>query len=469
MCDKLTDRESGLKKYIGDRAFYRMLGAVVIPVMLQNALSTFVNLLDNVMVGAVGTEQMSGVSIVNQLLFVFNLCLFGGMGGVGIFTAQYYGRQDREGIRNTFRFKMMLSMVLLLGGLGVFIFAGGDLVALFLHEGGETGDIALTQMYAERYMRMMLWGLLPFALQQAYASTLRECGETLLPMKAGIAAILLNLAGNWILIFGRFGAPAMGAEGAALATVISRWAECLIIVSWTHRHSERMPFIRDAYRGLSVPLPLVKQIMLKGMPLLINELLWSSGTTAVNQCYSTRGLMAVAAMNISSTIANLFNILWISMGTAVSIIVGQQLGAREFDRVRVTVRRLIAFSMALALAAGLVLFAAAPLFPRLYNTTDEVRSLAVQLMRVTACAGMLYAFCHSAYFVLRSGGRTWITFLFDSAYLWVLKVPATRLLISDAALPVAAVFALCEAIDILKGVIGYVLIKKGVWMRNIVD
>lgn len=468
MYDK-AGRESGLKKYIGDRAFYRMLGAVVIPVMLQNALSTFVNLLDNVMVGAVGTEQMSGVSIVNQLLFVFNLCLFGGMGGVGIFTAQYYGRQDREGIRNTFRFKMTLSMVLLLGGLGVFVFAGGDLVSLFLHEGGETGDIALTRMYAGRYMRMMLWGLLPFALQQAYASTLRECGETLLPMKAGIVAILLNLAGNWILIFGRFGMPAMGAEGAALATVISRWTECLIIVVWTHRHAERMPFIRDAYRGLRVPLPLVKQIMLKGMPLLVNELLWSSGTTAVNQCYSTRGLMAVAAMNISSTIANLFNILWISMGTAVSIIVGQQLGAREFDRVRVTVRRLIAFSMALALAAGLVLFAAAPLFPRLYNTTDEVRTLAAQLMRVTACAGMLYAFCHCAYFVLRSGGRTWITFLFDSAYLWALKVPATRFLISDPALPVAAVFALCEAVDILKGVIGYILIKKGVWMRNIVD
>ena len=119
--------------------------------------------------------------------------------------------------------------------------------------------------------------------------------------------------------------------------------------------------------------------------------------------------------------------------------------------------------------SGLVLFAAAPLFPRLYNTTDEVRALAVQLMRVTACAGMLYAFCHSAYFVLRSGGRTWITFLFDSAYLWVLKVPVTRLLISDAALQVAAVFALCEAIDFLKCAVGYILIKKGVWMRNIVD
>ncbi len=459
----------GLKRYIGDRAFYRSLGAVVIPIMLQNGLTTFVNLLDNVMVGAVGTEQMSGVSIVNQLLFVFNLCLFGGMGGVGIFTAQYYGRKDREGVRNTFRFKMLLSLFLLGVGLGVFILWGRDLVALFLHEGGETGDIALTAGYADGYLGMMLWGLLPFALQQAYASTLRECGETLLPMKAGITAICLNLAGNWILIFGHLGAPAMGAEGAALATVISRWAECLIIVLWTHTHKQRMSFIRDAYAGIRIPLPLVRRILVKGMPLLINELLWSSGQTAVNQSYSTRGLMVVAAMNISSTISNLFGVLWLSMGTAVSIIVGQQLGAGEFERVKVTVRRLIASSLILALAAGLVLFVTAPLFPQMYNTTGEVRSLAVQLMRVTACAGVLYSFCNASYFVLRSGGRTWITFLFDSAYLWVMKIPVTRLLISDPALSVVAVFALCESIDVVKCILGYILIKKGVWIRSIVD
>ena len=288
-------------------------------------------------------------------------------------------------------------------------------------------------------------------------------------MKAGLAAICLNLFGNWVLIFGNLGAPAMGVEGAALATVISRWAEFMIIVLWTHTHGEKMPFIRDAFRSLRVPWTLVGSIMVRGMPLLINEFLWSAGQTTVNQSYSTRGLMVVAAMNISTTISNLFNILWISMGTAISIIVGQQLGAGENERVRVTVRRLIAFSLAIALAAGAVLFVTAPLFPRLYNTTEEVRALAVRLMRVTACAGILYSFCNASYFVLRSGGRTWITFLFDSAYLWVLKIPVTRLLISDPALEVAAVFALCEAVDLVKCVLGYILIKKGVWIRSIVE
>ena len=158
----------------------------------------------------------------------------------------------------------------------------------------------------------MLWGLFPFALQQAYASTLRETGETVLPMKAGITAILLNLVLNYIFIFGKLGLPAMGAAGAALATVIARYVECAIIVIWTHRHADRAPFIAHAYRSLRVPMYLVRDIFRKGMPLLANEALWSAGMAALTQCYSTRGLAVIAAMNISSTISNLSNVVWMS-------------------------------------------------------------------------------------------------------------------------------------------------------------
>jgi len=458
-----------LNQYIGDAAFYRTLFAVVLPIMLQNGLSTFVNLLDNIMVGSVGTEQMSGVSIVNQLLFVFNLCLFGGVGGAGIFTAQFFGKRDDEGIRHTFRFKLLLSLGLFAAGLTVFLCFGKELIALYLHEGGETGDIALTAVEGQKYLSMMLFGLLPFAIVQTYASTLRECGETILPMKAGIAAIFTNLIGNYILIFGNFGAPKMGTEGAALATVISRWVELSIVVIWTHRHPEKMPFIRGVYRRFTIPKALCASIAVKGLPLLLNETLWSAGQAALTQSYSTRGLAVVAAMNVATTISNLFNILWISMGTAVSILVGQQLGAGEFERVKVTSKRLLAFSVTMAVTAGAVLFLLAPLFPQLYNTTDEVRDLAVGFMRVTAVCSPLYAYCNVAYFMLRAGGRTGITFLFDSVYLWVFKIPVTRLIIRDAGLFVVLVFAIVEALDLVKCILGFILIKKGVWLRNIVS
>lgn len=456
-------------RFIGDKAFYKSLLAIAVPIMLQNGLTNLVSLLDNIMVGAVGTEQMSGVSIVNQLLFVFNLCVFGGLGGAGIYTAQFYGKKDTQGVQYTFRFKMMLVMVLLTAALGVFVFFSEPLIAMYLHEGSETGDIAATALYGAKYMRVMLWGLLPFAIQQAYGSTLRETGETMLPMKAGIVAILVNLVLNYVLIFGHFGAPAMGVEGAAWATVISRYVECLIIVSWTHRHSHRAAFIMGAFRNMRVPAALVKDIFKRGMPLLVNEALWSAGMALRVQSFSTRGLAMVAALNISSTISNLFNVVWMALGVAVSIVIGQQLGANEFEKAKQSVWRIMAFSVASALVMGLVMFAAAPLFPAIYNTTDEVRSIAAGLLRIVAVAAPLHSFNHASYFTLRSGGKTWITFLFDGGYLWVVSIPLVRLLAIGTAWPILLVFAICEYIDITKAIMGFVMIKKDVWINNIVS
>ena len=457
------------KEYIGTRTFYRSLIFLALPVMLQSGLTNLVSLLDNLMVGAVGTDQMNGVSIVNQCLFVFNLCIFGGLGGVGIFTAQFYGHGDHRGVRDTFRFKMLLALGLFALGVLTMTVWGKDLISLFLHEGGSTGDIGATMGHAQGYLSVMLLGLLPFAVQQAYASTLRECGETALPMKAGAAAILLNLLLNWLLIGGHWGAPALGAVGAAIATVIARWLECLIIMIWCHRHPQKAVFVPGAFSGFRIPKALAGRIVSKGMPLLINELLWSLGMAALTQSYSTRGLAVVAGINIASTVSNVFSIMWMSMGTAVSIMVGQQLGAGDFDRVRSTRKQIAFFAVMSAAAAGLLLFLTAPLFPRLYNTTDEVRALAVGFLRVSACAAPLYAYGHTTYFTLRAGGKTWITLLFDSAYVWLIRVVIVRLLVGLTALPEVTVFALCEGSDLLKCVFGAVLIAKGIWINNIVE
>lgn len=456
------------RRFIGDKAFYKTLLAISVPIMLQNGLTNLVSLLDNIMVGAVGTEPMTGVSIVNQLLFVFNLCIFGGLSGAGIFTAQYYGKDDQQGVRHTFRFKLWLVLTLLAVWLAVFCAFGSRLVSLYLHEGSQTGDIAATAEHGARYMRVMLWGLLPFAIQQAYASTLRETGETMLPMKAGIVAILVNLCLNYVLIFGHFGAPAMGVEGAALATVISRYVECAIVVGWTHRNPQREPFIVGAYRSPRVPAALTGEIFRKGMPLLVNEFLWSAAMAMLTQSYSMRGLAVVAALNICSTFSNLFNVVWMALGTSASIIVGQQLGAGDFDKAKTSCWRIIAFSVMSAATMGALLFALAGLFPAMYNTTQEVRDIAAGLLRVVAVAGVLFAFNHASYFILRSGGKTWLTFLFDSAFLWVVSLPLARLLTMGTTWPILVVYAICQFADIIKCVIGYVFLKKGVWLNRIV-
>lgn len=465
----LTPRRSLMRLLIGDKKFYLTVLAIVVPIIVQNAITNFVNLLDNIMVGQVGTEQMSGVSIANQLMFVFNLFVFGGISGAGIFAAQFHGADNHEGVRHCFRYKLLISGGLIALALLVLLPGGRFLISRFLHDEADASRVDATLNYGMQYLHIMLFGLLPFALTQVYAGTLRETGETKLPMFAGIAAVFVNLAFNWLLIFGNLGFPKLGVAGAAIATVLSRYVELAIVVIYTHSHEERYRFIEGAYRSLRVPKGLAKDITVKGLPLLVNEGLWSMGMTMLAQCYSVRGLDVVAAMNISNTISNLFAVTILSMGSATAILVGQALGANDMEGAKERAWKLIVFSIALSVATLLVMNVVAPLIPRVYRTSDEVRALATRLLRVYSFCMPLMSFCNSAYFTLRSGGKTLITFLFDSGYTWAIAVPLAWCLVHLTGLGVVSIYLLVQLADIIKCVLGFALIKRGVWLNNMVQ
>jgi len=458
-----------LNSFIGDKAFYRKLFAIMLPILVQNVITNFVNLLDNVMVGQIGTEPMSGVAIVNQLLFVFNLCIFGGIAGAGIFTAQFYGSSDKKGMSDSVRAKLYIALFALAAFMALFVFFGEELIMQFIHEGEEGLDMAATLDYGKRYLRVMLWHMFPFALMQCYAGSLRETGETLLPMKAGIVAVLTNLVGNYILIFGKFGFPALGVEGAAIATVFARCIECAIVLSWAHRHKDKVPFVSALYSTWKIPLPLMKKIFFLGLPLLVNEVLWSGGMTMLNQCYSLRGLEVVSAVNISSTVSNLFFCAFLAAGNATGIIVGQLLGAGELEKAVDEDIKLIAFSAVLSAAVGLVLALLAPFIPLIYNTSDNVRSIASNLLLVVAVCMPMHSFTNSCYFTLRSGGKTLITFVFDSLYLWVLCVPVAFVLSRFTGMNILPMYIIIQSLDIIKCIIGYYMVRSKKWVKDLVN
>ena len=456
------------QKYIGDRAFYRRVLSVAIPIIIQNGISNFVSLLDNIMVGQVGTVPMSGVSIVNQLLFVFNLCVFGASSGAGIFTAQFHGSGDHTGVRHTFRFKILICSVIALGGMALFLTAHDILIGLYLTGEGDPLTAADALRYGREYLFTMLWGLIPFALSNAYASTLRETGKTNIPMIAGITAVLVNLVLNYILIFGKFGAPVMGVRGAALATVISRYVELSIVAGWTHLNPEKNPYIRSAFRSLHIPGKLLRGIIAKGMPLLINEFLWASGMAFMNQCYSTCSLDVVPAMNISSTLYNLGSVVFLSMGNSVGIIMGQMLGSGVTgSEIRDSNRKLVAFAVVTGGSFGIVLAAFSGIFPDIYNTTAEVRTLAAQLILVGAVMMPFNSYTNAAYFTLRSGGQTVVTFLFDSCFVWTVCVPLAFCLSRFTDIPILPLYILCQSTDLLKSAIGAFMIRQGKWIQNL--
>lgn len=457
-----------LRSFVGNRAFYGRMFTVMLPVLTQNVITNFVSLLDNVMVGQVGTEPMSGVAIVNQLLFVFNLCIFGGLAGAGIFTAQFYGKSDNKGVRDTFRLKLMIACASVLLFLALFLKAGAGLISLFLHRGEEALDLAATLRYGLDYLHVMLFQTVPFALCQVYASTLRQTGQTLLPMKAGIAAVFVNLIFNYILIFGKLGAPALGVVGAAVATVLARFVECAIVVIWTHRHRQANPYMQGAYASLRVPGPLVRQVAVLSLPLLLNEVLWSGGMAALNQCYSVRGLEVVSAFNISTTVSNLFFCAFLAMGDTVAIMVGQLLGAGELERAVDEDRKLIAFSVVMSVAVGALMALLAPMIPRIYNTTEGVKALASGLLTVSALMMPVNAFTNSCYFTLRSGGKTVITFVFDCMFLWLLNIPLAFVLSRYTAVPVVRMFLMVEGLNLIKAGLGLWLVARRKWVNNLV-
>lgn len=458
-----------MRKFIGDKAFYKMVLMVAVPIMIQNGLTNFVSLLDNIMVGQIGTEQMSGVAIVNQLIVVFNLCIFGGMSGVGIFTAQYYGSGDQKGVRHTFRLKIIIAAVLVALWFFVFTFFGDQLIQMFLKGDATGSDAKQTFQYAKDYLHIMMAGLIPFALAQVYGGTQRETGETVLPMKAGMAAVLVNLILDYGLIFGKFGLPKMGVLGAAIATVLARVVESAVVIVWTHKNTERNPFIKGVYRSLHVPSSMVKEVLKKGTPLLINETMWSGGMAMLVQCYSIRGLAVVAGINIATTVSNVFSIIYIAMGSAIAIIVGQLLGAGKMEEAVDTDRKLIFFSVVSCLGVAVLMAVIAPFFPQIYKTTEEVKEIAKCIIWVMAFCMPMYSFMNATYFTLRSGGKTIITFLFDSFYIWVADIPMALLLTRCTDWNVVLVFFLVQMMEIVKCIIGYVLVKKGVWLNNMTE
>ena len=456
-------------KLIGDKAFYKMVLAVAVPIMIQNGITNFVGMLDNIMVGRLGTEQMSGVSIVNQLIFVYNLCLFGGISGAGIFTAQYFGQNDDEGIRHTFRYKIWMGIILTIAATVIFLTFGEFLIQMYLNGSSDGGDLVKALRYGKEYLWVMLIGFPPFMILQVYSSTLRECGETVVPMKAGVSAVFVNLVLNYLLIYGKFSFPELGVAGAAVATVISRYIEAVIVIIWTHRHKEKNTYIVGMYKTLKLPVRLANNYFLKGAPLLVNETMWAAGMAMLNQCYSLRGLNVVAALNIANTLNNVFIVVFIALGDAVAIIVGQLLGAGKMKEARDTDNKLIAFSVASCVIVALVMAAFAPLFPHIYKTESSVRALATQIILLQAFFMPQNAFVHATYFTLRSGGKTIITFLFDSVFVWLVSVPVAYMLSRFTGLYVVGILAAIQICDWIKCIIGFTLVKKGVWLNNIID
>ena len=456
-------------RYFGDKQFYRRIFAVMLPIMVQTAITNFVSMLDNLMVGRLGTAEMSGVSIANTLIFVYNLSIFGAVSGAGIFTAQFFGKGDHRGVRDSFRFKLLVAAGLTALAIVLLFFSGDTLMSLYLQGEGDPAEAGQILAFGKAYMRVILIGLIPSALAQAFSSTLRETDNGLPPMAAGLIAVGVNLVLNYILIFGSFGAPRLGVVGAAVATVASRFVELGLVAGWTLSHRKRAPFIVGAFRSLRVPAQLSLEIVKKGLPLMLNETLWAAGIAFLDQCYTTRGLHVVAACNISNTFFSVMSVAFIAAGSAIGIIMGQQLGAGLIDKARSDAPKMVVFSALLGAAIGVLYVGVAFVAPQLYNTTDDVRRVATDLLLVTAVFMPVDASLNGSYFMVRSGGRTLITMFTDCGLLWIVQCSLGYVLSRFTEIGVIPLFAIVEGGMLVKLAVSLYFVAQGKWANTVVE
>ena len=457
------------KKFIGDRAFYSSVLRMVVPMILQMVVTNFVSLIDNIMVGQIGTEQMNGVSIVNQFIFVFNITVFGAVSGPGIFGSQFFGKGDYEGQKQTVRFRIYICAAIIGVGIALFSIFDSTLISLFISEDDSQEKIEATLHYGKQYMSIMLIGLVPFGIGQAYSSVIRECGETKIPMIAAFSAVGINVLLDYGLIFGKLGMPELGVRGAAVATVVSKFIEAAVMIIWAHTHPQRNKYITGLYKSLHISSDLAKKITVKGLPLMLNEFLWAAGMSVIAQSYSVRGLNVVAARNISGTITNLFGAVYIQLGACIAIIVGMRLGANKLKEARDLDNKMLFFAVAAAIAVSLLIMPLAAVFPKLYNTESEIRSLASFMILIQAAAIPLWSYTNACYFTLRSGGKTGITFLFDFGFTWLLMIPLTFILVHFTSLNIYIIFAVVTFSEIIKVIIGYFMVRSDIWINNIVN
>ena len=446
------------KRFIAPSSFYKDVLVVAIPFMLQQLITSSLNLVDNLMVGQLGGIALGGVAITNRFFMIAVFATFGVTGAASIFIAQYFGAKDEENIKQAFRYSLTSVYLVMIPFIALGLIAPQSVLGFF------SQDPAILQAGSE-YIRIVAFAFIPLGLTFALASAMRSVGETKIPLFISIVAVTMNAILNYILIFGHFGFPRLGIAGAAYATVISRTFEMIaMLISLKVKHFSFSTKLSQIFHISAYNL---KTITIKALPLTINEFLWAGGMATLFKLYATRGSEVIAGMSIASTTADLFFVLFGGMAVATTVMISQPLGANQLDEARNRGYYMLGFSAILALLLGSIMFFSSMIVPQLYDVTLIEREIASSVLRVMSVMFVIYMSTAECYFILRAGGDMKSTLIMDSVFMWVVNVPVVFVVAYFTDWPILAVYLAGQSTDFLKLMISYTLVKKEKWVKNL--
>ncbi len=451
-------KHKGFKRYLRDREFYKIVIAVALPLMLQQLATSSVNLLDNLMIGQLGDAALGAVAAVNRFYMIAIFATNGVLAASSIYIAQFFGAKDEEHMKQSFRFAAIVAYLFAIIAFIVAMLFPEQIVGYF------TDDIIVKSLGGD-YIRIAAWTFLFMALTLAISSSMRSIGESHIPLRISVTAVVINGILNYILIFGHLGFEPMGVKGAAIATVIARFIEAaLFLYIVIKRHFPFVTHIKDIFK---ISKRLVKTIITKATPLAVNELLWSGGMATLFKFYGTRGAEVLSGYSIANTIGDLFFVLFGGMAVASTVLISQPLGADRLEEARDNAYGLLGFSFILAIMFGVLMFISSFIIPSFYNISKEAYYVATTALRFMSGLFWVYMINTECYFILRAGGDMKSTMAMDSLYMWFVNLPIVGFFAYYTSIPIITLYLIGQATDLLKMVFSFHLVKKEKWVVNL--
>ena len=447
-----------IKSFFGDRSFYKEVTGIALPIMAQQFVTSFVNLIDNVMVGGVSQTALTAVTVANRFYMIASSIMFGLCGAAGIYIAQNYGAGKNDRCQKILNINLSIGFVVMLLFTGVLFFVPEWTIYPFSRT-PEIVDLGLDYIVFAKYT------YIPYGISFTCMMAMRAIGLNKIQLKVGIIAVLTNTILNYILIYGKLGSPAMGVKGAALATMIARLLEMAIYLALLIRQRH---FYKLDLKGLIfLDWSLMKSMLAKAVPLTANELFFSIGTSLVFKSYMRADELLVAAISVVDTEMKLACIGFWGLSSAVAIFIGGKLGAGKLEEAKSDAKKIIVFGVMVSAVLGAVLFCVAPYIHNLYSLSDEaIRALEI-LIRIKSCLMPIYVVNVCTFYVLRSGGDTFSTMLVDSGFLWIGPVTVSTLLSIFTSIEVVPLYVTVELLDLAKMFIAFWFLKRDRWVRNL--
>ena len=457
MNSKTKVSKAGL--FITDWAFYKQMLVIALPIAFQNLVSQGVQMMDTLMLGQLGDSQISGVATANQIYFIFGLFLFGLSAGASVLCAQYWGKGDRKAVRRVMAIALRISL-----SIGLLFF----LAVLLMPE-------ALLRIYTNDaeviacglgYLKIVSPIYLTTAFSSAYMMLIRAAKNVRISLICNIVTFLLNVFFNWVFIFGRLGAPAMGARGAALGTLIARLGELILIGVYASFIERQIGFrFRDLGR---FDRPLLRDFIHYAMPVVANEVLWGLGTSMEIALLGRLGKEVITANAISSNIAQILTVFLFGVADSALVIVGNEIGAgrkeyarscaRTFELLSAVIGVLLSVTILLVRRPALSIFRIGP------KSAEYARSF----MTVIALVAPAQCYnCTSVVGLFRGGGDTKTGFVIDTAGLWLYAIPLGALLIFAFHLPAVPVFFAMRREEVFKAAAAFFHLRTGRWVRSV--